>query len=119
MNITYRTDLGILHVEPTGSLEEQDFKDLAQEIDGLHKDDREFRGLLICTEEFPGYKTFADLLSHGEFIREHRDKVGKVAICTDSTIGDLAGTIGQHFTEADVKNFAYEEKDEAEKWILK
>jgi hypothetical protein len=119
MNITYRTDLGILQVEPTGSLEEQDFKDLAQEIESLQEDEREFRGLLIYTEKFPGYKKFADVFAHGEFVRDHRDKIGKVAICTDSTIGDLAGSIGRHFTEADVKNFAYDQKDEAEKWILK
>jgi hypothetical protein len=118
MNITYRTEYGILEVQPTGPLEKQDFQDLAAEIKGIRERGREFKGVLIFTKEFPGYRELSDVVAHGEFVQEHLGKVPKVALCTDSATGKLLELIGQSFGEAEAKHFAGDEKDEAEKWLL-
>jgi len=98
MDITYRSDYGFIEVNPTGQLEEENFRDLAR--------------------DFPGWERFSDLMAHVSFVREYDDKIGKVAICTDSSIGALMQTIGDTFVDAEVERFAYDEKDEAEKWLL-
>lgn len=118
MEITYRTEYGILETRPTGPLSEDDFKSLGNEIDSVLSDDRTLNGLLIYTKDFPGYESLSDLVAHGEFIGEYRDRVAKVAVCTDSSVAGLLQVIGKIFTEAEVKKFDFDEKDEADKWLL-
>lgn len=118
MDITYRSDYGFIEVNPTGKLEEENFQDLAREIESLQEAGKALKGLLIRTKDFPGWERFSDLLAHGEFIREHHDRIDRIAFCTDSNIGTLLQTVAKDFAEAEVERFAYDEKDEAEKWLL-
>lgn len=118
MEIAYRTEYGILEIRPTGSLSEDDFKSLADELKTIEKDERTLNGILINSEDFPGYQGFSDMLAHGEFIAEFRDRIPKVAVCTDSAVAGLIQLIGQVFTEAEVRKFDYGDKDDAEKWLL-
>jgi hypothetical protein len=118
MEITYRTEYGILEVHPTGSLEESDFQALTSEIKSIHQSQRALKGILVYTKDFPGYETFSDLLAHGEFVKQHRDKIAKIALCTDSSVGKLLELAGNNLTETKAKQFPYDQKDEAEKWLL-
>lgn len=118
MDITYRTDYGILEVRPTGALEEKDFEDLAGEIKHIRETNRPLKGVLVHTKEFPGYEKLSALMAHGEFVQEHLGKIDKVALCTDSAAGKLLELVGQNFGGAEAKKFGYGEKDEAEKWLL-
>lgn len=118
MDIVYRTDYGILEARPTGPLSEDDFKSLGKELEILIRDERTLNGLMIVTRDFPGYESFSDVLAHGEFIGEFRDRIEKVAVCTDSVVAGLLPVIGKVFTEAEVRKFDYEERDEADKWLL-
>lgn len=118
MDITYRTEYGFLEVEPTGKLSEKDFQHLAKELEHIRQSGRELKGILFNTQEFPGYKDFADVIAHGKFIKDQHAKVRKVALCTDSTVAPLMQAFGDAFADAEVEKFAYEEKDKAEKWLL-
>ncbi|MFO7762849.1 MAG: STAS/SEC14 domain-containing protein [Wenzhouxiangellaceae bacterium] len=118
MEIAYRTEYGILEIRPTGTLSEHDFKSMAAELETIEKDERTLNGILIRTENFPGYESFSDMLAHAEFIAEFRDRIPKVAVCTDSTVAGLMQIIGKVFTEAEVRKFDYGNRDEAEKWLL-
>lgn len=118
MDITYRTEYGILQVEPTGKLKEKDFEDLGEQIASIRDDDRDLNGILILTKDFPGYREFSDALAHGEFLGDHRDEIDKVALCSDSTVAGLLEIAGKAFAKADVRKFDYDDKDDAEKWLL-
>lgn len=118
MEIAYKTEYGILEIRPTGTLSEHDFKSMAAELETIEKDQRTLNGILIRTENFPGYESFSDMLAHAEFIAEFRDRIPKVAVCTDSTVAGLMQVIGKVFTEGEVRKFDYGNRDEAEKWLL-
>ena len=118
MDITYSTDYGILEVAPTGKLTKSDFQHLSKEIDHIRQSGRELEGVLVYTKDFPGYEEFSDLIAHGEFVKQHHDKINKLAFCTDSKIGGLLETIADAYADAEAKRFSYDEKDEAEKWLL-
>lgn len=118
MNITYKTDYGILELEPTSELREADFEQVGNELKRLQTEGRDLKGVLVKTEEFPGYQRFGDLLAHAEFVSDHGDEIPKVALCTDSRIGSLLEVIGDAFTEAEVERFDFADTDRAEKWIL-
>ena len=118
MNISYRTDNGILSVEPTGPLSETDFETLSEELSSARTREAGLTGVLIRSKDFPGYERFSDMLAHAEFVRKQGDKVPKVALCTDSPVGKLLTTLGATFVDADVKRFSFDQQGEAERWLL-
>ena len=118
MEITYNTDYKLLEVRPTQALKKEDFQDLSQELKSIRKDSRELRGLLVYTREFPGYEQLSDVLAHEEFVREHQQQIPKVAICTDSSVANFLEFLGNLFSSAEVQKFDFDEKDQAEKWLL-
>jgi len=74
-------------------------------------------GVIIHTESFPGWNSFAALVSHLRFVKEHHKRVLRVAFATDSMAGDLAEVLDSHFVNADVKRFPYHGLEKARKWV--
>lgn len=109
-------DIAIL--EPDGALSEDDFRLAAKEIDPQIERKGKLNGIIIHTESFPGWDSFAALISHFEFVKEHHKKISRVALCTDSVIGIFAETIAKHFISAEIKLFSYDEFDKAKDWIV-
>jgi hypothetical protein len=52
------------------------------------------------------------------FIRDHHRHVKKIAMVTDSPLGDVAEHITAHFIAAEVKHFPAGEAEQARAWIL-
>jgi hypothetical protein len=74
-------------------------------------------GLIIHTKSFPGWDSFAALLSHFRFVKEHHKKVSRVALSTDSALGTFAETVASHFVSAQIKLFSYLEFEQARNWV--
>ena len=108
---------GIATLEPDNKLTESDFKAAASIIDPYLEDQGMLHGLIISTKEFPGWASFAAFLSHLSFVRSHHKKITRIAIVTDSPIGNLAESIVDHFVAAKVECFGYSEEGEARAWI--
>ena len=109
---------GILTVRPTAKLEQADFENLAKTVDPFVEKRGGLSGLIIEAKAFPGWAGFGALVAHLRFVREHHKKVGKVAVVTDSAMGDLAEKLASHFVAAQIKHFGAGEADAATKWIL-
>ncbi|TFH23424.1 MAG: STAS/SEC14 domain-containing protein [Myxococcales bacterium] len=77
-------------MKPAEPLEAGDFETLAREIDPYLEKQGELRGLMIETESFPGWNDFAAVLSHLRFIRDHHQRIRKVAAVTDSAFASIA-----------------------------
>ena len=118
LNIDLDAEAGIAIVQPQGALSASDFDAVASLIDPYLEEHGELRGLIIYTEDFPGWDSFAAMLKHFSFVKNHHQQLSHVALVTDSAIGDLAEKIVGHFISADVKHFAYGQLDEAKSWIL-
>lgn len=73
-------------------------------------------GLLISAKLFPGWKDFAALVSHLRFVKNHHQKIRKVAAVTDSGFLSIMPHIATHFGDAEVKHFDYRAKDRALDW---
>jgi hypothetical protein len=54
---------------------------------------------------------------HIEFIKSHHHKIKRVAFVTDSKTAKITQSLVHHFIHADIQNFAYDEFDEARKWV--
>jgi len=110
-------DRGILIVIPDGPLEKTDFEALAREVDPYIEAQGKLNGLLISAKLFPGWKDFAALVSHLRFVKNHHQKIRKVAAVTDSGFLSIMPHIADHFVDAEVKHFDYCDKGRALDWL--
>ena len=74
-------------------------------------------GLIIEAPHFPGWDSFGALVSHMRFIRDHEKHVKKIAVVTDSHLGDVAEHLTSHFVSAQIKHFPAGEVEQARSWI--
>lgn len=110
-------DEGILIVTPEGPLAEADFTSLANDVDPYIVKHGQLNGLMIYAKSFPGWDSFAGMLSHIKFVKDHHQRIGKVAVVTDSGVLSILPQIASHFVAAEIKHFPYQEKKVALDWL--
>lgn len=108
----------ILHLRPQSALEAADFAKIAAEVDPFITGTGDLAGLLIETPGFPGWSSFGALAAHLRFVRDHHRHIRKIALVTDSPIGDIAGHLVAHFVAAEIRHFPATAVDAARQWIL-
>ncbi len=107
----------ILHLQPRSSLEQADFEKLAEEIDPFIADTGDLTGLIIETPAFPGWSSFSAFITHLRFVKDHRRHIKKIALVTDSVLGDLAEHLMAHFVSAEIRQFPAAALSTAKEWI--
>lgn len=68
------------------------------------------RALMVCA---PKAKL---LVRHLRFVRDHHRKVRRVALAVDGKLAELAQKLADHFVDAELKQFPYDQLDEAVAW---
>lgn len=104
-------------LRPDESLSKDDFLHAGTLIDPLIEKAGKLHGLIIYTETFPGWESFEALSSHFKFVNDHHQDILAVAFVTDSMLGTLAERVAKHFVSAKIKNFSYNEFEDAKAWI--
>jgi hypothetical protein len=107
----------ILIIEPSGPLESADFEKLVQEVDPYISETGKLNGVMIYAKSFPGWDNFAAFLSHIKFVKNHHQKIKKIAAVTDGTFLSIVPQVASHFVQAEVKHFDYADKDAAINWL--
>lgn len=110
---------GILVLEPAAdaSLSEDDFERVGQAIkDYLVAHDR-LRGILIQSRRFPGWRSLGALFAHLKFVNSVHDKIGKVAMVTNSPMGSFADHVLDPLMLAKVRRFDFDQRAEAMTWL--
>lgn len=108
---------GILVLTPHGPLSYQDFDGLGAAVDSYLCDHARIHGVLIQSKAFPGWENFGAVAAHMHFVREHHKKIERVAIVTDSEVGGMAESLGNHFLSAEVRHFPFSEDHKALDWL--
>jgi len=108
---------GILILKPIGPLESTDFEKLAREVDPYIIEKGKLNGLMIYTKSFPGWDSFAAFLSHIKFVKNHHQKIKKIAAVTGSGFLSIMPQVANHFIQAEVRHFDYDDKDTALDWL--
>ena len=67
-------------------------------------------------KEFPGWESLGAFVRHLQFVGSHERWVRRVAIATDSLVGQLMPSVVDRFVKADLKAFAYGQLDPAIAW---
>jgi tRNA U38,U39,U40 pseudouridine synthase TruA len=108
---------GILVITPSGPLESEDFEKLIKDVDPYIGEKGKLNGLMIYAQSFPGWNNFAAFLSHMKFVKNHHQKIKKVAAVTDGTFLSILPQVANHFVQAEIRHFEYGEKDAAMNWL--
>ncbi|MHC4941270.1 MAG: SpoIIAA family protein [Planctomycetota bacterium] len=108
---------GVLIIRPDGKLTKEDFARLTEAADGYIEEFGELKGLMIDAKSFPGWENFEGFASHLRFVREHHERIARVAVVTDSTVATFAPKIANHFAAAEIRAFPHGERDAALSWL--
>lgn len=102
---------------PEGALNEADFDYAANLVDQYLESHRALRGLIINSRQFEGWNSFAALVQHLRFVRDHQRQISRVALVTDSMAGQLGEKLADHFIAAEIKSFPFDDMAEALQWV--
>ncbi len=108
----------ILHVRPQARLEQRDFAQLAATVDPHIEERGDLAGLIIEIASFPGWESLGAMASHFRFVRDHHKYVKKVAVVTDSPLGNVAEHLASHFVSAEIRHFPAGSLEAAKHWIM-
>lgn len=117
LEYTLDTEQSILHLHPRSRLEADDFLQITKTIDPYIEANGNLAGILIETPNFPGWDSLGAMAAHLRFVHDHHRHIKKVALVTDSALGDVAEHFAAHFVAAEIKHFAASEAKAAEQWI--
>ncbi len=109
-------DSGVLLVEVTEALRAKDFDALSLTADTWIEAHGDLQAIVIHARTFPGWENVGSLLRHVRFVRDHHRKVKRVALATDGKLVGVLPSIADHFVEAEVKGFRYDELESATAW---
>jgi len=111
------TEHSILHVWPRAALAEADFEALAAAADPYIERTGGLAGLIVEVSAFPGWDSFRAMASHFRFGRDHHRRIRRVAVVTDSAMGNVAEHLASHFVSAEIRHFPAASAAAAEQWI--
>jgi len=117
LNHELRQDDEILVLHPEGPLEAADFTTLASHVDAYLERHGTLRGVLIRAKSFPGWKDFGALLAHLKFVKEHHQRIEKIAVVADGAFANIMPNIASHFVHAQVQHFDLAREDAAWDWL--
>ena len=112
-----RRDEGILLVRPQGPIQAGDFEAVARVVDPYIEHAGNLRGVMIEASSFPGWDSFAALVSHLRFVRDHHRRIAKIAAVSDSVVLSIAPHIARHFVSAEFRHFDSSEREAALAWL--
>lgn len=107
----------VIVIRPQSRLQARDFDTLANAVDPQIEAAGSLAGIIIDAPTFPGWDDFAALIRHFRFVRDHQKHVKKIAVVTDSPIGDLAEHLASHFISAQIRHFPRGHVESARQWI--
>jgi hypothetical protein len=108
---------GILSIRPTEKLTVEDFKTLTTDGDAYLGSGRNLAGLLLAVERVPGWDSFAAVVQHIRFVRDHQKRIARVAVVTDNSLLKIPPQIAGHFAHPEFRVFPSADHAGAENWL--
>lgn len=109
-------DKGVLVLEVHRPLRAEDFDAVALTVDPWIETHGKLGGVVVHAREFPGWENFGGLLRHFRFVRDHHHNVNRVAVVTGGMLTHMSPKLVEHFIDAEVKHFDYDQLDGAIAW---
>ena len=108
----------ILYVRPKSALDKGDFDQLAKTVDPFIEKTGDLAGVIVEAPAFPGWESLGAMVAHFRFVRDHHKRVKRIALVTDSALGNVAERFASHFVSAEIRHFPAGHLDAAKRWVM-
>jgi hypothetical protein len=115
---TLDAEHSVLYLRPKSALGQDDFVQLAKVVDPFIEKTGGLAGLIIQVTTFPGWESLGAMAAHLRFVRDHHKHIKKIALVTDSALGNVAEHLMSHFVSAEIRHFSAGELEAAKQWII-
>lgn len=106
----------VIVLEPEQDLRPADLDALVTTIESWLATHDELPGLVIHACELPGWPGLACMLRHLRFVRDHRARIHRIALATDSRLPATGMRLVELFVAAELKQFVYAAYEQAIRW---
>ena len=110
---------GVLKVEITAPLTSENFAILTNTVDTWLEKEGKLNGLVIHAKKFPGWEDVGSFISHITFVKNHHQKIRRIALCADGLMPTIGPQLANHFVEAKIEHFPYDQLKKAIDWASK
>lgn len=117
LTFNFFAEQGVLVLSPHGALEADDFARVASEIDPYLAKEGALNGIMIVARSFPGWHDISALTAHLRFVKDHRKKVNRLAIVSDSRVLSSLPLLARHLLVNEARHFAGAEESAALAWV--
>ena len=117
LEYTLDPQTGVLSIRPEDKLTVADFEKLATDVDAYLRENGKLAGLLLTADHLPGWESFAALVQHMRFVRDHQKRIDRVAVVTDNALLKVPPQIFGHFAHPEVRVFSVSERGRADDWL--
>lgn len=111
-------ETGVMLLNVGKNLDKNDFDFLQKLIDEYFDAKGEFKGIIINSKKFPYWKGALNREEYKNFAAANHHKFAKVALAMDGFFVRLLPQIVRGRVHPEVKNFAYNQIERADEWIL-
>ncbi len=111
-----QTEKGVLVIEPHGPVTAADFDYLTSVVDPWLEEHQKLNGVVVHAKAFPGWDNFGGFVRHLQFVREHHQRVERVAVVADGLAATLLPRLGSFFVRAKIKSFRSDDVELATAW---
>ncbi len=108
----------VLSVRPDDELSGSDFDMMAEIVDPVIERNGRLEGLLLDARGFEGWDDAKALLAHMRFVRDHVDKVARIAVIGDQWWLNAAEAVVDPAFGTPVRVFLSKQADDARAWLL-
>lgn len=109
---------GILVIRPHGELSEVDFLTLTPKVDAYLERHKRLLGVMVISKDWPGWEDFGALVTHMVFLHDHHQRISRIALVTDSVVGDVIPLLAGHFLHSEIRHFAFAHEVDAKTWLV-
>jgi hypothetical protein len=107
----------ILRVVPNGPITSEDVARLSQTADEHLATNSRITGVLVHSQAFPGFASLTAFADYFRFIADHRLKVRRLALVTDSALAPVAEFMANNVAGIEMKPFPYNDEADALAWL--
>lgn len=117
LGFEFLDEQSILILQPHGKLNAADFERIAGEIDPYIENAGDLKGVVIEAEHFPGWHDLSAFVAHFKFVKNHRQKVKRLAVVSNDRVMGALPHLANRFLVEDSRHFPTAKKTEAVAWV--
>jgi len=110
-------DGDVLVLRPDGPITREDVAALTRTADEYLAGHAKISGVMVRTQNFPGFASVGAFADYARFIADHHARVRRVALVTDSALAPVAEFMANHVVGVEMRHYPFADDTAAQAWL--